>query len=146
MRLLRRNTTAFQYRAYSGETETMVDGRHTGIYVPTYATAVEYRGTISVPTGFASNQLFGIDTEYSHVLLMDNPSTPVTEAGLIDWRGETYEIKAVKPSLNVLSIALKKRTTNNAPTPTPTTDPTPTEPTNGQDDGQTDGTDQQDGD
>ena len=36
MRLLRRNTTVFDYMAYTGETEQMNGGLHTGNFVPTY--------------------------------------------------------------------------------------------------------------
>lgn len=115
MRLLRRNTTAFEYRALTGEEEILKDGMHTGNMQPTYANPVQYRGNISAPSGFATDQLFGINTRYTHVLLMDNPDAPIAEDGLIDWKGATYEVKAVRPSLNVLAVALKKRTKNNAP-------------------------------
>lgn len=114
MRLLRRNTTRFQYRARTTETEIMSVGRHSGNFVPQYADPVEYRGNISAPSGYAQDQMFGVNTQYTHVLLMDDPNADIREDGLIDWKGATYEIKAVRPSLNVLAIALKKRTTNNA--------------------------------
>ena len=115
MRLLRRNTTVFGYRAYEGEQEVLVNGHHTGNYQPSYATAVQYRGNISAPVGFVTDQLFGIDIKYTHVLLMDDPDADIAEDGLIDWKGAIYEIKAVRPSLNVLVVALKKQTENNAP-------------------------------
>ena len=114
MRLLRRNTTVFEYRARSYETETRSSGRHTGNYNPVYAAPVQYRGNISPPSGYVQDQLFGVNTQYTHVLLMDNPNVDIREDGLIDWKGDTYEIRAVRPSLNVLAIALKKRTKNNA--------------------------------
>ena len=116
MKLLRRNTVAFEYLACIGKTETLSNGRHSGNYDPTYATAVQYRGNISPPSGYAQAELFGVNTQYTHVLLMDNPKADIREDGLIDWNGDTYEIKAVRPSLNVLAIALKKRTKNNGPT------------------------------
>ena len=114
MRLQRRNTTAFEYRANLGEQETLVDGMHTGDYGITYAAPVRYRGNISAPSGFATDNLFGVNTKYTHVLLLDNPNADIQEDGLIDWKGATYEIKAVRPSINVLAVALKKRTANNA--------------------------------
>lgn len=119
MRLLRRNTVAFQYRALTGEQEVMKNGHHTGNYDPTYADAVTYRGNISAPSGFATDNLFGVNTQYTHILLMDKPDANIAEDGLIDWDGATYEIKAVRPSLNVLAVALKKKTVNNAPDPSP---------------------------
>lgn len=115
MRLLKRNTTVFEYRAYIGETEVLSEGMHTGNYQPAYANAVEYRGNISAPSGFVTDQLFGVDTKYTHVLLLDDPNADISEEGLIDWEGDTYEVRAVRPSLNVLSVALRKRTRNNAP-------------------------------
>lgn len=121
MRLLKRNTTEFTYRAYAGETETLSDGRHTGNYHATYAEPVTYRGNISAPSGFATAELFGLNTPYTHVLLLDKPDAGIAENGLIDWNGGVYEIKAVRPSLNVLAVALKKTTQNNAPTPANTT-------------------------
>lgn len=114
MRLLRRNTTVFQYRAYAGKQETIINGRHTGNGKPIYADPVTYRGNISSPTGFATDKLFGIDIQYSHVLLLDNPNADISEDGLILWNGAEYEIKAVRPSLNVLAVALKKRPVNHA--------------------------------
>lgn len=116
MRLLRRNTSEFTYRPYTGETETMVDGTiHTGEYKAGYGTPVKYRGNISTPSGYATDNLFGKDTRYTHVLLMNNPQTAIDEYGLIEWRGETYEVNAVRKSLNVLAAALRKKTRNNAP-------------------------------
>ena len=108
MRLLRRNTTEFTYTAYSGKTEVMNNGKHTGKFTLTYADPVTYRGNISVPSGNDYQQLFGIETSYTHVLLMDDPETDIRESGLIQWKGKVYEIKAVRPSLNVLAVALKQ--------------------------------------
>lgn len=114
MRLLRRNTTRFMYRALTGETETLQDGMHTGNYEPTYGDPVQYRGNISAPSGFATDNLFGVNTQYTHVLVMDTPNANIAEDGLIEWNGAEYEVKAVRPSLNVLAVALKKRTVNHA--------------------------------
>ena len=114
MRLLRRNTTTFQYLKNDGEEETILNGRHTGDYAPKYADPVTYRGNISSPSGLATDKLFGIDIQYTHVLLMDKLDADITEDGLISWNGALYEIKAVRPSLNVLAIALRKQTKNHA--------------------------------
>ncbi len=114
MRNLRRNETVFEYRAYLGEEETLNGEMHTGNYHAVYADPVQYRGNIDPPSGFATDNLFGVNTQYTHVLLMDNPNADITEEGLIYWKGAAYEIKAVRPSLNVLAIALKKRTQNHA--------------------------------
>lgn len=132
MKLLKRNETDFTYTAYAGKEEVLSNGRHTGKFEVSYAEPIPYRGNISVPSGQALQQLFGIETSYTHVLLMDNPDADIREDGLIQWKGYVYEIKAVRPSINVLAVALKK--TRAIPEPeTPEhgeTDPTnPVEPT-----------------
>lgn len=113
MRLQKRNTTVFDYRAYLGEREIIRNGLHSGNSESVYDSPVQKHGSISSPSGFATNQLFGIDTKYTHVLLMDWVDPDIVENGLIDWKGAVYEITAVRPSLNVLAVALKKRTVNN---------------------------------
>lgn len=124
MKLLRRNTTVFQYRAYAGNEEIQRqetayinntphiqgDGRHGGNYRPKYADPVEYRGHISRQGGYASAQYFGLETKYTHTLLMDNPKADIKETGLIDWNGDTYEITAIRRTINVMAIALQKQT------------------------------------
>ena len=112
MRLLRRNTTVFQYRAFVRGDETIRNGLHSGNYKPVYADPVEYRGNISQPYGYAAAQYFGTETKYTHTLLMDNPNVDIKEYGLIDWQGDTYEIQAVHRSINVLAVALRKRSAN----------------------------------
>lgn len=114
MKLLKRNTRPFLYRAFAGEEEELRNGLHTGNMKPRYDDPVLYRGNISAPSGFATDNLFGVNTQYTHVLVMDNPQADISEDGLIDWQGAVYEVKAVRPSLNVLAVALKKRTVNNA--------------------------------
>lgn len=114
MRCLRRNTSVFLYKAYLGKEEKLKDGMHTGTLAAKYADPVRYRGNISAPSGFATANLFGLNTPYTHVLVMDNPKAEIAEDGLIEWNGATYEVKAVRQSLNVLSVALKKRTENAA--------------------------------
>ena len=110
MRILRRNSSVVRYRAYQAQSEVLKDGKHTGNYTLTYADPVKYRGTMSVANGMATDNLFGINTPYTHVLVMDKPDADIKEAGLIEWQGVLYEITAVRKSLNVLSVALRQRT------------------------------------
>ena len=112
MRLLRRNTVVFQYRARTGEEEVLDGEMHTGNFNPTYAEPVQYRGNISPPSGFATDNLFGINTEYTHILVMDKLNAGIAEDGLVEWNGDTYEVKSVRKSLNVLAVALKQTTKN----------------------------------
>lgn len=116
MKLLKRNLTSFDYRACLGQQEVIVEEergnervqRHTGRYAVKYADPVAMEGSIATARGFVANEWYGIDTRYTHVLVMDNPNADIKEDGLIDWRGDTYEVRAVRPSLNVLSVALRK--------------------------------------
>ena len=110
MKLLQRNLTEFEYLPNLGSIEILDGGKHTGRYDTVYGAGVPYKGNIGVPGGYNQHQMFGIVTDYSHVLLMDDPNADIREGGKIRWKDAEYEIRAVVPSLNVLSVALKKIT------------------------------------
>ena len=114
MKLLKRNTTEFEYFAYTGlESDLNEDGLHTGVPKPVYDDPVTYRGNISVPSGQTAQAFDGLGIRYTHVLVLDKPDIGIKEDGIIRWKGELYFIRASLPSLNVLSIALQQRTKNN---------------------------------
>jgi len=115
MRLLIRNRTEFEYYAYTG-VDSDVDeetGMHTGIWKPVYDDPITYKGNISAPSGSAIQAFDGLDIRYTHVLVMDNPNVDIKETGYIVWKENTYDVTAVRPSLNSVSIALHQRTVNN---------------------------------
>lgn len=115
MKCLKRNMTTFEYLPHTGlETDVNDDGEHTGEFHPAYGNAVEYEGNISSPSGQTSQQFYGKDVRYTHTLVMDNPNVDINELGLIRWKGELYDIVAVRPSINFISIALRKQTVNHA--------------------------------
>ena len=114
MKLLRRDTTEFQYKPYLESVESQTDERHTGNYKPQYGEPVTYHGNISSPSGFVVNQLFGQSSNYSHVLLMDDPNADIRESGIIEWNHGVYEIYAISRSPNVMHVALRKKTVNHA--------------------------------
>lgn len=130
MRLLRRNTTEFEYLPGTGvATDVNDDGEHTGEFHPVYGTAVKYRGNISSPSGHTIQQFYGEDIRYTHTLVMDRPDAPIDEHGMVRWKGELYEITAVRPSLNVLNIALRRITgTDESEGPAPENEDEPEEP------------------
>lgn len=107
MRLLKRNTTEFEHLAYKGKQEVLDNGRHTGRLNPQYADPVGYRGMIDLPSGYVARELFGINLDYTHILVMDDRNAPFKEADLIMWGGDQYEILAVRRSINFLSVAMK---------------------------------------
>lgn len=111
MRLLRRNTTEFEYLPSTGtETDLNKDGEHTGDFRPCYGDPIVYRGNISSPSGHTTQQFYGEDVRYTHTLVMDKPDVEIDEYGMICWKGHLYEITAVRPSLNAVSIALRRVT------------------------------------
>lgn len=116
MRLLRRNLREFEFIPYTGN-ETDIDpetGLHTGEPVPETGEPVWYEGNISPASLLANQTFYGLDTRYTHVLVMDDPDAEIDEYGVIRWEGDLYDIRAVRRSLNVLSIALRKQTKNHA--------------------------------
>lgn len=115
MRLLKRNMTKFKYLPHEGvESDLNEDGEHTGEFEPAYGTAKEYEGNISTPSGNVNQTFYGQDIRYTHILVMDNPNADIHEGGVVNWRGNKYGVTAVRPSLNVLSVALRRQTADNA--------------------------------
>ena len=117
MKRLRRNTRKFEYLPWTGEESDLdIYLRHTGQFHPEYGEPVEYRGNISTPSGKVAQTFYGQDIRYTHTLVMDNPDANIAETGLVRYRGETYEIVAVRRSINALSAALRRQTGNMAVT------------------------------
>jgi hypothetical protein len=114
MRCLERNKTDFEYIPPDGiSSDLNEDGEHTGEFHPVYAEAIPMRGNISVPSGVVNQAFYGQDVRYTHVLIMDPPKdVALSELGLIRWKGELYDIQAVKPSFNIMNVALRKQTVN----------------------------------
>lgn len=117
MHTLKLNETRFEYLPPTGEESDLnPDGEHTGEFYPTYGEPIPYRGNISMPSGNATQDFFGTDTRFTHVLVMDDPDADISELGMIVWKGAKYEIRAVRPSQNSLSVALRRKTENHAET------------------------------
>lgn len=115
MRCLRRNKTEFEYLPYAGMTEVMTNiNEHTGEYEPDYGSPVKYKGNISSPSGSVNQTFYGQDIRYTHTLVMDNPNVDIHEGGVIRWKNELYDVQAVRPSINAVSIALRRQTSDQA--------------------------------
>lgn len=114
MQLLKRNLKEMEYIPYEGESDLDPDtGRHTGEPVAQYGEPITFMGNISTPSQYVNATFYGDDIRYTHTLMLDpNNSFTVEEYGLIRYKNDTYEIRAVRPSLNYLSVALRKRTMN----------------------------------
>jgi len=114
MKLLKRNLTKFDYYEYLGlGSDLNEDGLHTGEPTVQYNDPVTYEGNISAPSGEAKQAFDGVEISYSHVLVMDDPNVNINEYGYIEWKNKTLDIKAVRPSLNSVTIALKERIADN---------------------------------
>ena len=127
MKCLKRNMVSFKYLAYSGEeTDLNDDSEHTGEYYPAHENAKTLYGNFSAPSGQVNQTFYGEDIRYTHILVMDHDAG-IDEHGLIRKGGEDYDVVAVRPSLNFVSIALRKRTVDHVPTPGPEPKPEPDE-------------------
>ena len=116
MKCLKRNMTEFKYLPYAGtETDLNSDGEHTGEFHREYGTPVTYKGNISAPSGQINPTYYGDEIRYTHTLVMDDPNAEIDERGMIRWKGHQYEITAVRPSLNNLSVALRRITDEEEP-------------------------------
>ena len=114
MILLKRNLKEMEYIPYEGESDLdETTGLHTGEPVLTYGTPIPFLGNISTPSQYVNPTFYGEDIRYTHTLVMEpTDEFTVNEYGLIQYNGETYEIRAIRPSLNYLSLALRKHTVN----------------------------------
>lgn len=114
MKCLKRNMTEFEYLPYDGtDTDLNEDGEHTGEFHRSYGYPVLMMGNISVPSGNVNQTFYGQDIRYTHTLVMDDPDTEISESGLIRWKDNMYDVVAVRPSINAVSIALRRQTAVN---------------------------------
>ena len=111
MKCLNRNKTEFEYLPYDGtETDLNEYGEHTGELHREYGDPIPYKGNISVPSGRLNQTFYGDDIRYTHTLVMEDPDVEIEEGGQIRWKGELYDVMAVHPSMNSVSIALRRQT------------------------------------
>ena len=120
MRTLKRNKTTLYYALHTGRAE-MVDanGDYTGNYVDTYGSPVLLRANISASRGSVSEEMFGLDTQYTKTVVVDK-SCPIKEDTILwigitpDAMGESgtvkhnYTVTAIAESLNSITIAIKE--------------------------------------
>ena len=121
MQLLKRNGTELEYLPYTGLSDDQIVyesddkneepvGVHTGEFHRTYGDPVRIKGSISAPSGRLNETFYGQDIRYTHTLVVKDED--IREGGLIRYKGELYDIQAVRPTLNFTSVALKKQTTD----------------------------------
>lgn len=116
MQLLKRNLTDMEYIPYEGESDIDPEtGLHTGEPVPQYGSPIPFKGNISAPSQYVNPTFYGEDIRYTHTLMMNPPEDfTVDEYGKIRYGNDLYDIRAVRPSINYLALALRKQTVNHA--------------------------------
>ena len=123
MQLLKRNEAELEYLPYTGLSDDQIvyesddpndepEAVHTGEFHRTYGDPVQIRGSISAPSGRLNETFYGQNIRYTHTLVIGKSDTDIKESGLIRYKGELYDIQAVRPTLNATSIALRKQTTD----------------------------------
>ena len=114
MRSLNRNETTIYYALYNGKTEEVdADGLYTGVVVAAYKAPVSIRASVSAARGTSDIDLFGVNTNYTKTVIVDDMSCPIDEHSRL-WIGTTpahphnYEVVLVARSLNHITYAVKQ--------------------------------------
>lgn len=114
MRSLARNKKSFYYALYTGKSEvTDGYGRKTGQYTMTYSTPVLFKANIAPATGVSDLEMFGQNTNYSHVISTSDMTCPIDETSHL-WIGvpttDPYNFVVVRKaeSLNCISYAIRE--------------------------------------
>ena len=122
MRCLVRNKSKFYYSSYIDKTEiTDENGNYTGEYELRYTNPIKCEGNVSAAQGEVQSRQFGESVSYDKVIVLDDKDTPIDEYArlwvdtlpLLAEDGTTstphdYEVTKVAPSLNGVSIAIRK--------------------------------------
>lgn len=122
MRCLNRNKVRIFYANYQGKTALKDEyGNMTGEYHLSYDKPIEIMANVSAAQGEATTRQFGDNENYDRVIVLDNPTLPITGTSIL-WidtlpeiatDGSTttphdYIVKQVATSLNSVSIAVSK--------------------------------------
>lgn len=118
MRTLNRNKQPLYYALYKGKTEAVDDyGNKTGEYTTEYYTPVKVYMNISPARGNIVLEQFGINTQYTHILVTDDMNCPIDKDTIL-WIGKTpdtngavkhnFVVKQVARSLNSISYAISE--------------------------------------
>lgn len=84
MRTLRRNKRTLYYATYRGR-EQLVDanGNKTGEYAEKYNDPVELKANYSASSGSASEDVFGIGSNYSKTMVVEDVNCPIDEQTIV---------------------------------------------------------------
>ena len=117
MRTMTRNKIRIFYANYRDKVPVKDEyGNITGEYEILYDTPVEVKANVSAARGESTTRQFGEDVRYDRIIVLDDPTFPITETSIL-WidtlPGESnaphdYIVKQVARSLNSVSIAVSK--------------------------------------
>ena len=131
MRTLRRNKTKLWYALYNDKEPTYltdengdiiyqdVDGElvptEVGYNEPHYSEAIPFKGYIQFKGGEAESRVYGVNTDYSHILIMRKGEIPIDETSLIflsepetvTEENADYHVTRVAESLNHVTYLLR---------------------------------------
>ena len=122
MRTLNRNKIRIFYANYRDKAPIKDEyGNLTGEYEISYDTPKEVKANVSAARGEATTRQFGEDVRYDRIIVLDNPTFPISETSILwidtlpelaeDGSTKTphdYIVKQVAASLNSVSIAVSK--------------------------------------
>ena len=122
MRTLNRNKIRIFYANYRDKIPLRDEyGNRTGEYKISYTNPIAVCANVSAARGEATTRQFGDDVRYDRVIVLDNPSFPISETSVLwidtppeiaeDGSTKTphdYIVKQVATSLNSVSIAVSK--------------------------------------
>ena len=106
MRTLKRNKQKIWYATYLGYEDQMEDGLYTGDLVPTYSDPVMLMANVNPASGRTGIEPFGVDTNYTHLMVTDELNLPIDELSVI-WFGREPEVDGspVAPNFRVTRVA-----------------------------------------
>lgn len=114
MMCLAENKQVFWYALYVGETDTVdTDGNYTGGKTKTYSEPVKAEMNISAARGGADIEQFGINDNYSRVIVTDELDCPINTDSIL-WVGVpttapyNYRVTRVAKSLNSITYAIQE--------------------------------------
>lgn len=114
MRCANINKTPFSYKNNLGKTQVVdANGLKTGQYTLSYGDLTPAAGNISPAGGQALAEIFGLDTNYSRTIVMDDVKFPMKEASIVWIDAPTtgphdYIVVKRAASINFVAYALKE--------------------------------------
>lgn len=93
MRLNQRNAQTFWYALYASTQVGYDEWGNQSTTFATYGKPVKTWGNISPAKGIAAEQMFGVDDEYSRLIVLEDRNTPIDEYAVL-WVDTTPELDA----------------------------------------------------